>query len=88
MILYVLRHAIAEERALWKGSESDRPLTKDGVKKMKRIAEGMKTLEVHVDWILTSPFRRAYDTARIAAKTLKVAKNFIFIKLLQEMFLS
>jgi phosphohistidine phosphatase len=71
MILYVLRHAIALDRTEWKGAEADRPLTKEGMRKMKEVAEGMKALKLSFDWILTSPYRRAFDTAKITAKALK-----------------
>ena len=72
MNLYILRHAIAADKAEWKGSDSDRPLTKVGIKKMRKAAKGMRRLGLKIDWILTSPYRRAYDTAMIAAKELKL----------------
>src|SRR5207302_3690642 len=72
MNLYILRHALAADKADWKGSDSDRPLTKDGIRKMKKVGKGMRRLDMTVDWILTSPHRRAYDTAVIAAKALKL----------------
>lgn len=75
MILYVLRHAIAVDRTEWRGSESDRPLTKEGRKKMEKAAEGMREFGIDFDWILTSPFRRAYDTAAIVADVYKAKKK-------------
>jgi len=72
MNLYILRHALAADKADWKGSDSDRPLTKDGIRKMKKVGKGMRRLDMTVDGILTSPHRRAYDTAVIAAKALKL----------------
>jgi phosphohistidine phosphatase len=75
MNLYILRHAIAADKAEWRGSDSDRPLTKDGIRKMKKVAKGMRRLDMTVDWILTSPYRRAYETAVIAAKGLKLKKR-------------
>ena len=75
MILYVLRHAIARERTDWKGADADRPLTEKGRKKMKEAAEGMRRLGVEFNWILTSPYRRAYDTAHIVAKTYRAQKR-------------
>src|SRR5262249_16080962 len=61
-------------RAEWKGVDSDRPLTKEGIKKMKKVAQGMRHAKLSFDWILTSPYRRAYDTAEIVVKEFK-AKN-------------
>ena len=39
---------------------------------MKKAARGMRRLDLKIDWILTSPYRRAYDTAMIAAKELNL----------------
>ena len=69
MQLYLLRHAIAEERGpRWTGHDADRPLTRKGSKKMKRIASAMNDRGVSFDLILSSPFRRAKQTADIVAK--------------------
>src|SRR6476646_6009861 len=75
MNLYILRHAIAMEPAEWKKSDSERPLTKDGIRKMKKVAKGMRKAGVKFDWILTSPYRRAYDTAQIVAKEYDARKQ-------------
>jgi len=72
MNLYFLRHAIAADKTEWKGPDSNRPLTKEGVHKMKKAAKGMRRLSLKIDWILTSPYRRAYDTAMIVAKELNL----------------
>ncbi len=71
MNLYILRHAIALDPSEWKKSDSERPLSKEGIRKMKKAAKGMRRMDLHFDWILTSPFRRAYDTAQIVAKEFK-----------------
>jgi len=75
MNLYFLRHAIALEKTRWRRADSERPLTEDGIRKMKKVAKGIRQLDLELEWILTSPFRRAYDTARIVAKELKVHKK-------------
>jgi phosphohistidine phosphatase len=75
MNLYVLRHGLAADKTEWKGPDSDRPLTKEGIRKMKKAAKGMRKLGLTVDWLLTSPYRRAYDTAVIVAKELKLKKK-------------
>ncbi len=66
----------------WRKADSDRPLTSEGVRKMKKEARGLKHLDLKVDWILTSPYRRAYDTAMIVAKELKLKKNLKATRLL------
>ena len=60
MDIYILRHAIAEERsAAMPGGDSQRRLTDEGAKKMRRAARGMKTAKLSFDLILTSPYVRA-----------------------------
>ncbi len=75
MNLYFLRHGIAADKPQWKGSDSDRPLIKEGIQKLKKSAKGMRRLKLHFDWILTSPYRRAYDTAQIVAKESSATKK-------------
>jgi len=66
MDLYILRHAIAEDKASAK-PDSQRRLTAEGEEKMRRIAEGMKSLDLEFDLILSSPYLRAKQTAEIVA---------------------
>jgi phosphohistidine phosphatase len=76
MIMYLIRHAIAEQRD--SGSEqedSHRPLTDEGRKKMRKIAQGLKELGLQIDLVLTSPYLRAADTARIVAKKFDLARD-------------
>jgi phosphohistidine phosphatase len=71
MNLYIVRHAIAVQRGT-PGYEDDsqRPLTDDGRKKMKKIVRGLSSLKLELDTILSSPYVRARDTAKILAKEL------------------
>ena len=71
MDIYILRHGIAVERGTpgYK-KDSDRPLTKDGEEKMRQIAEAMVGMELKFDLILSSPYVRAQQTAKIVAKAL------------------
>ena len=72
MILYFLRHGLAGDREAWQGDDQERPLTKKGVLQMKRTAKAFKKMGVKADAILSSPMKRAVQTAEIAAKTLEV----------------
>ena len=68
MDLIVVRHAMAEEREVFaetRESDSLRPLTAKGRKRMRRGAGGLKALVPHVDLIATSPLVRAHETAEI-----------------------
>jgi phosphohistidine phosphatase len=79
MELYVLRHAIAVERGT-RGYKDDgkRPLTEEGAMKMRRIAEGMRALDLSFEAILSSPFIRARQTAEIVAEYFDAKKQLTF----------
>jgi phosphohistidine phosphatase len=68
-ILYLIRHGIAGP-ADSTTNDADRQLTDDGVRKMKRAASGLKRLGVVPDVILSSPLRRAEQTAAAVASIL------------------
>jgi phosphohistidine phosphatase len=71
MELYLLRHAIAVEReGLSPLRDRERLLTREGIRRMRRIARGMASLRISPDLILTSPFLRASQTAEIVAAEL------------------
>ncbi|MDB6017830.1 MAG: phosphohistidine phosphatase SixA [Pedosphaera sp.] len=76
MDLYILRHAIAEPtRAKTEKADSERRLTPEGEKKMRRIAKAMKSCELAFDLILSSPYARAQQTAEIVADVFKLRKS-------------
>ncbi|HEY9164692.1 MAG TPA: phosphohistidine phosphatase SixA [Candidatus Kryptonia bacterium] len=71
MELYLLRHAIAADKSEpGIKRDADRPLTPEGAEKMKDIAKKMKKMDLSFDLILSSPFRRATETAEIVADVL------------------
>lgn len=67
--LYLIRHAVAEERGPAWPDDTRRPLTPQGVRRMTRCARGLARLDVTFDQILTSPLVRAVQTADIVAGT-------------------
>ncbi len=67
MRLYFLRHGIADWPDWDPARDHERPLTKDGLKKMKEQAKTLADLDVKFDAILSSPYTRAYQTADIVA---------------------
>ncbi len=76
MELYILRHAIAEDPAPRKfKSDSLRPLTDEGRKKMKSIASGLLKLGFSFDVILSSPYVRTKQTADIVSDVFKTKKK-------------
>jgi phosphohistidine phosphatase len=66
MILYVLRHAQAEDKAEQGGDEARR-LTARGRDKMRSAAAGLRAMSLKFDAIVTSPYSRAAETAEIVA---------------------
>ncbi len=66
MMLYILRHGLAEEQSP-KGDDSARKLTPKGVDKVRKAAAGMRAASLAFNVILTSPIARAAETAEIVA---------------------
>ncbi len=64
MHLYLIRHGIAAEPEEY-DTDSERPLTKEGERKTRKIAQRLYELEIQFDLILTSPLLRAQQTAQI-----------------------
>ena len=69
MKIYLVRHAIAESHSAPK-PDAERALTEEGRTKMKGVARGLRALDVDIDLVLTSPLRRARETAEILAEEL------------------
>lgn len=71
MELLILRHGEAVPRGSADyPNDSDRPLTSRGIKDMRRIAKGMRGMDLSIDHILSSRLVRAKQTAEIAVGTL------------------
>ena len=70
MRLYIVRHAIAIPHGTPGVKEDDRPLTKDGIRKMNEAARGLRKLGGIPDAILSSPLPRAKQTAEILVQFL------------------
>jgi phosphohistidine phosphatase len=69
MEIYLLRHGIAEDRSAT-GRDADRRLTEEGRAKLRRVLERAHQSGVSPSLILSSPLRRALETAEIAAHEL------------------
>lgn len=76
MILYVLRHAIAEEPRPGQ-SDSTRQLTETGRSRCRRVLAHAKRVKVQPRNILTSPYDRAAQTAEIAKAELGFDRELI-----------
>ena len=69
MEIYLLRHGIAEDHAA-SARDADRRLTEEGRAKLRRVLERAHQAGVAPSLILSSPYRRALETAEIAAHEL------------------
>jgi phosphohistidine phosphatase len=67
MHLLIIRHAIAVPRGTPGIPDEERPLTPEGELKFRETAKGLAALVGRPDALLTSPWRRAKQTAAIAA---------------------
>lgn len=70
MRLYIVRHAIAVAHGTPGFEEDNRPLTEEGIEKMRRAAKGLRKMEVLPHTILCSPLPRAHQTAEILLEEL------------------
>jgi phosphohistidine phosphatase len=65
--LYLVRHGVAAERGDAWPDDAKRPLTAKGIERFRDVAEGLRTIHVVVDVVLTSPLVRAKQTAELLA---------------------
>ncbi len=62
----MLRHGLAGTRGSPEyANDDERPLTPEGIRKTVRQVQGLNTLKLSLDVILTSPLVRAAETAKI-----------------------
>ena len=69
--LYLIRHGLAAERGENYPDDTKRPLTSDGMQKLRKEAKALLALDVNFDVILTSPLVRTRQTAEIIAAAFK-----------------
>src|SRR5215471_18014023 len=71
--LYLVRHAIAEERGEDWPDDGKRPLTHEGAARMRRAVAGLRELDPKIGVVYTSPLVRASQTAELLVSGLKPA---------------
>jgi phosphohistidine phosphatase len=83
MNLFILRHGIAVEPGTpGFAHDSDRALIPEGERKLAKITRAMEKMELSFDWILSSPYVRARQTAEIVADGLRLRKRLELTELL------
>lgn len=84
MRVYLIRHAIAVEReSVDLFSDAARELTAEGIDKFRRCARALRSLDVLIDEIWTSPLVRARQTAEILAENLSPPPPVHVVKALE-----
>jgi phosphohistidine phosphatase len=70
MVLYFLRHANAGERLTNPKKDAKRALDKEGIEQCGIVGRALTAMDVQVDLILTSPLKRATQTASLVGNEL------------------
>jgi phosphohistidine phosphatase len=65
--LYLIRHGLAEDRGDAWPDDAKRPLTEEGMSRLRKSARGLVRLGIVFDVVMTSPYVRARQTAEIFA---------------------
>lgn len=75
--LYLVRHAIAEERGEAYPDDTLRPLSARGTRRFRKVVRGLARLGVSLDCVLCSPLVRARQTADLLADGLSGSPSLI-----------
>jgi phosphohistidine phosphatase len=75
MQLYLMQHGLA----LSEQEDAERPLSPGGVEQIQDAAAGMKQLRLAFDLIISSPKRRAHQTAALVAEAVRYPYSDILV---------
>lgn len=75
MDLFILRHGEAGKKLASGDKDFERPLTVAGQKEVSNISNSLKDLGIKFDLIVTSPLKRAHQTAAILSKIFRKEKK-------------
>src|SRR4051795_4609533 len=76
MQIYLLRHGVAEDARPGQ-PDSERALTGEGREKLRRVLKRARRADLDPSLILSSPYRRAMETAAVAAEVLAYAGEIV-----------
>jgi phosphohistidine phosphatase len=76
VLIYILRHGIAEDAPAG-GSDAARALTQEGKQKLRKVLACARQAGVGPSLILSSPLKRAVQTAEIAVEVLNVKREIV-----------
>ena len=77
--LYLIRHGVAAERGEEYPDDSKRPLTSDGIARLRKEAKALDALDVAFDQILSSPLVRAKQTADVFGEIMKGKPSIVTV---------
>ena len=72
MTIYFLRHASAGKKMPNPRKDERRPLDQEGILQTRYIGRMLAALEIHIDHIVSSPLKRATQTASVAANEMDI----------------
>lgn len=81
MELYLLRHGVAEKDRPGL-SDAERALTQEGRRKLRQVLKAAADAQVQPSLIVTSPLKRAVQTAEVAVEVLGYKKQVLRSKVL------
>ena len=71
MDIFILRHAEAGKSLPARAKDAERPLTAEGRDELEDVARSLARLKLKPNHIISSPLKRASETATIVARALK-----------------
>jgi phosphohistidine phosphatase len=81
--LYLVRHAIADDRGPEWPNDAKRPLTEHGIARFKEAVDGLAEIDVEIDEIFTSSLVRAKQTAELLASHVNGKPSVKILKTLE-----
>ncbi len=77
MDLFFVRHGPAEPKVNWSGDDLERPLSAEGRLIVEEVAARLAQYRMRPERVVTSPYVRARQTARILAERLGLADRVV-----------
>jgi phosphohistidine phosphatase len=81
--LYLVRHGIAADATPECPDDAARPLTQEGVERLRAQFKALRRLDVEIDHVFTSPLVRAVQTAALLKESLRNAPAVSVIEALR-----
>jgi phosphohistidine phosphatase len=77
MLLYLMRHAQAEAASTTAGGDALRGLSAEGIAYLQRLLPLLRLVGMMPEWIVSSPYRRAMQTAQLLAEGLGYQRDIV-----------